>query len=844
MADTASKKLATSSIDSSFPVSVPCVDALAFHDAGFEAYLCETLREYVAWRADAPSSPAHVSETTGTDIQVDEKTFDAQLSANGGLPASIDLHVDHDSGNSAHLPEDMVAEGKMLTENADLTYRTTQSPLVDLFFSLEKQIAPEKLQSLLDASWNEDPLTTLKIIWSGRSIHLGRGERGTFYRCVGWLAKHHPLTALLNLKWLARPVIEKKVVKKEDADLDAIIVNAPEDVEGDGQWLVRNGVSHGYWKDLLNILVLAVNKHLGVLKDPALVLNMKNKQPKKRKFNSTKDEVKENRHAQEQERHQKFLDRFDHDGFYNVLHLNVARLFAEQLRADMKLLDSGDKKALRRISLCAKWAPSLERFHDKHTFIASTIAEMLYPQTELDPTLTDREMYLKHAREAYRSRTLAPLRKALAVVERDITAENFSAIKYERVPSLAMDRYKLLFAQKDFDHFSAYLEDVTSGKARISGAVLTPATLVHQATQLYLPPEPPSDASDPDARLTTKQRLVAKLNRVTAQTLNGQWNAIVQRMRDSGTLENSIAVADVSGSMTWPTFADGTRPMDSAIGLALLVAELTAPPFGGAFITFSSTPEIVRVDRPEGGRDFVQRVHATANASWGMSTDFVAVFEKLILPLAIENNVPAEQMVKRVFVFSDMHFDAAQPPEASLSAPRSPSSVPSVPLPSSPTSPMSPGLMSSSSPPFPPSPSLQSTAPEQTSERWSTSFERIQKKFKDAGYEMPELVYWNLAGARPDAVEQGAPMPVKADEPGCALVSGYSQAMMKMFLEGGGFEDPDEGDKMEVIEKTVVLDEEGNEGEEVVTREEKKDPMSYVRKGVGHRAYEMLKVYD
>ncbi|KAJ9648271.1 hypothetical protein H2199_001124 [Coniosporium tulheliwenetii] len=828
MSNTESKKLATSSIHSSFPVLVPDVEALFLEDASFEAYIRETLRDYSKRQAEASLAAAAVPETTGTEMQVDEESSDAQVAADVDSPGSLDPHIDDDPDSSAHLPESMEAGGKMLTENADVTYRTTQSPLVDLFFSLEKQIASEKLQLLLDATWKEDPLTALKIIWSGRSIHLGRGERGTFYRCVGWLAKNHPLTALLNLKWLARPVIEKKVVKKEDADLDAIIVIAPEDVEGDDQWLVRHGVSHGYWKDLLNILVLAVYGSLDVWKDPKVILNVKNAQPKKRKFNSTKEEAKENKHAQEQERHQRFLTMFNEDGLYRALHLTVARLFAEQLRADTKLLNSSDKKALRRLSLCAKWAPSLERSHDKHTFIASTIAEMLYPQAELNPTLTDRETYLKHAREAYRSRTLAPLRKALAVVERDITAENFSAIKYERVPSLAMDRYKILFATKDTDHFSAYLQDVSSGKARISGAVLTPATLVRQAMDIKpIPTRPRPSSSDPKA--TSKWMLKHKIDQVSIQVLNGQWNTLVQRMRDSGTLENSIAVADVSGSMYTPIFPDRTRPIDSAVGLALLVAELAEPPFRGAFITFSSTPQIVRVSDHRDGFDFVMKVQELAGSDWGMNTDFVAVFEKLILPLAIENKVPADQMVKRVFVFSDMHFDAAQPPEAPLSAPSSPSSVPSAPLPSSPMSPSSPQA-----------PSLQSTTPEACGERWSTSFERIQKKFKEAGYEMPELVFWNLAGARPGAQEQGAPMPVQADEPGCAL-SGDDEDVSG----GRGFEDPEEeGDKMEVVEKKVVLDEKGEKKEEVVTREEKKDPMFYVRKGVGHRAYEMLEVYD
>ena len=115
----------------------------------------------------------------------------------------------------------------------------------------------------------------------------------------------------------------------------------------------------------------------------------------------------------------------------------------------------------------------------RHTCIVTSIAELLHPfdrtcSNGVDPS--DRETYIKHARIAYQSQTLSPLRKHLNVVERDITAENFAAIKYERVPSLAMQQYTPLFARKDYDHFDSYIESVASGKKSISGAVLLPST--------------------------------------------------------------------------------------------------------------------------------------------------------------------------------------------------------------------------------------------------------------------------------------------------------------------------------------------------------------------------------
>ena len=119
--------------------------------------------------------------------------------------------------------------------------------------------------------------------------------------------------------------------------------------------------------------------------------------------------------------------------------------------------------------------------HDQHTCIVSTIAELLYPTSQARADgidLTNRELYLKHARLAYQMKTLSPLRKQLEIVERRITDSSFDKIRYERVPSLAMKQYTTLFAKKDTEHFEQYIEKVASGKAKISGATLLPSTLV------------------------------------------------------------------------------------------------------------------------------------------------------------------------------------------------------------------------------------------------------------------------------------------------------------------------------------------------------------------------------
>ncbi|KAK4841571.1 hypothetical protein QYF36_006715 [Acer negundo] len=99
---------------------------------------------------------------------------------------------------------------------------------------------------------------------------------------------------------------------------------------------------------------------------------------------------------------------------------------------------------------------------------------------------------------------------------------------------------------------------------------------------------------------------------------------MVDDLSKEGKLWNCMAVWDVSPSMK------GT-PMEVAVALGILVSELSEDPWKGKLITFSETPELQNVE----GDDLK------------------------ILEVAVEGNLKPEQMIKRLFVFSDMEFDNA-----------------------------------------------------------------------------------------------------------------------------------------------------------------------------------------
>jgi len=255
---------------------------------------------------------------------------------------------------------------------------------------------------------------------------------------------------------------------------------------------------------------------------------------------------------------------------------------------------------------------------------------------------------------------------------------------------------------------------------------------------------------------------------------------MVERLREAGTLSNCIAVCDVSGSMgslmVSPgekiTQSDVVEPIFNSVALSLLLAQLAEPPFSNCFITFHEDPSIVKLSSaPDAGLiDFAREME---RAPWGGSTDFEAVFLQLLLPMAIEHKLKKEDMVKRIFVFSDMQFNEAK---------------------------------SGGTP-------------------WETNHQRIVKAFGEAGYDVPEIVYWNLAG-------RVAAKPVTKDTPGVAMVSGFSGNLLKVFMD-------DEELKEEEWSK---VEEDGAEEEKA----EKKSmtPEEIMQKALGKKSFDGLKVLD
>jgi len=186
-----------------------------------------------------------------------------------------------------------------------------------------------------------------------------------------------------------------------------------------------------------------------------------------------------------------------------------------------------------------------------------------------------------------------------------------------------------------------------------------------------------------------------------------QWDALENFIGDASVLP----LVDVSGSMSCPAGRNGNVScLTVAVSLGLYLADKNKGKFKDTFLTFSGKPELMHLKG-----NILQKVQQMATSNWDMNTDLVKAMDK-ILKTAKDGQVPQEEMPAMLLILSDMQFD-------------------------------------------------------QCARFDDSAMEMIARKFEDAGYVMPNIVFWNI--------NANDNVPVKYDTRGVALVSGFSPAIMK-----------------------------------------------------------------
>ncbi len=196
-------------------------------------------------------------------------------------------------------------------------------------------------------------------------------------------------------------------------------------------------------------------------------------------------------------------------------------------------------------------------------------------------------------------------------------------------------------------------------------------------------------------------------------------NATWNAMPDFGNGENALAVVDTSGSMY-----NGMQPQPAsvALSLGLYFAEHNRGRFANHFIEFSEHPRLIELK----GETFADRLAYAASFSEVANTNIEAVF-RLVLDTAVKYRVPREEMPAKLVIISDMEFDCC------------------------------------------------------TEHAELSNFENAKRLYEEAGYALPQLVFWNVASRRKQ-------VPVTMHETGTALVSGCTPRLFSMVA--GDLMDP------------------------------------------------------
>jgi hypothetical protein len=208
------------------------------------------------------------------------------------------------------------------------------------------------------------------------------------------------------------------------------------------------------------------------------------------------------------------------------------------------------------------------------------------------------------------------------VVETRMCANEWEAIDFSKLPSVASARYQKAFWKRNEEGYKSYIASLQKGEAKINAGAVYPYDV-------------------------TKS-----LMRGNSEVAIEQWKALPNYME--GSEDRILPVVDVSGSME--TSAGGNPNvscMDVAISLGLYISERNAGSFKDAFITFSAEPQL-QVLKGNLRDRFVQ----LQRSDWGYNTDLVKVFD-LILDQAVKHSVSESEMPTKILILSDMEFDAA-----------------------------------------------------------------------------------------------------------------------------------------------------------------------------------------
>lgn len=287
-----------------------------------------------------------------------------------------------------------------------------------------------------------------------------------------------------------------------------------------------------------------------------------------------------------------------------------------ELLAEQLLLDCDNYHNENSVSLCAKWLPNEgTHFANSPVYAVHNICKIA--------KLTFKKYRIK----------LSILRKKINVIEGLLCTGQFDLIDFSKIPARAMKNYSDMFGRhcnsKGVEsnerellnqRYLEFLSKLNSGETKVKVSGIQP----HEIVQYFF----------------TRQSYTTEEKDILYENM---WKEMVTQIKESGSLNDVVAVCDVSSSMAG-------LPMQVSIALGLFVSECSN--FSERVITFSENPSWHTIQ----GSTLRAKVRSLSGMGWGGSTNMLGVFN-LILNEAISKNLEKDKMVKKLFIFTDMQFN-------------------------------------------------------------------------------------------------------------------------------------------------------------------------------------------
>ena len=385
-----------------------------------------------------------------------------------------------------------------------------------------------------------------------------------------------------------------------------------------------------------------------------------------------------------------------------------------------------------------KFVPEFGRWDDLYEFIGTKLEndafELMRKQLMLDVQCKTPSLLAKWLKSENTSSS-----KSRALANKTREAFHMNHKEYRKTLSTLRERIKVLERLMSENRWDEIEFDKIPSKA---GLVYRNAFARHDLERILSNPEIKTYAEfikDTETKVNAKTlypyEVVAKAYNLTYKNyshyyynsfddnLDSTDRAAINKYWDNlkdyfnGCSLDALCMIDTSGSM-WGS--EASAPINVAISIGLYAAERARGPFAGHYISFSSRPQLIET----AGVDFVGRGRRIYSTNLCENTNIEAAFD-MLLNTAIKTHCKQSDLPKSIIVVSDMEFDAAR------------------------------GYYGYSN---------------------NTLMENIAMKWSQHGYQMPNLVYWNV-----QARQNNIPMTVKD---GISYVSGFSPVLFEQIMKG------------------------------------------------------------